>query len=173
MRIKETKVYKFNELSEEAKEYVIRELWMINVDHEWWNYTFKDAKNIGLQIDGFDIERGSYVEGGLIEDAKDVAKAILKEHGESTNTYQTARDFLDNMNREGTIFEKAESYDPDYQEYEESDEYDDLKIEFIQSLCDDYRIILSQEYDGLTGEEAIITSIEANEYEFTENGVMA
>ena len=35
MRIRETKVYPFDELSEDVKEKAIEKLYDINVDHEW------------------------------------------------------------------------------------------------------------------------------------------
>jgi len=50
------------------------------------------------------------------------------------------------------------------------DDCDDLDADFLKSLLEDYRIILSKEYDYLTGEEAIKETIQANEYEFTEGG---
>jgi hypothetical protein len=45
-----------------------------------------------------------------------------------------------------------------------------LEDEFLKTLCEDYRIILSREYDYLTSEAAIIETIEANEYEFKADG---
>lgn len=38
MRIKETKVYPFDELLENAKEKVVAGLWDLNVSFEWWAY---------------------------------------------------------------------------------------------------------------------------------------
>ena len=94
MRIVETKVYKFEELSDEAKEKAIQEFWDINVDFPWWESVYDDAKNIGLVIEEFDLDRGSYVKGKFIEDADCVAKNIIKEHGKSCDTVQTAKDYL-------------------------------------------------------------------------------
>jgi hypothetical protein len=48
-----------------------------------------------------------------------------------------------------------------------------MEGEFLKSLLEDYRIILSKEYDYLTSRESIIETIEANEYEFDENGNIA
>jgi len=47
---------------------------------------------------------------------------------------------------------------------------EDIDAEFLRSLCEDYRIMLQNEYEYLTSEEAIIETIIANEYEFTEEG---
>ena len=57
-----------------------------------------------------------------------------------------------------------------YAEYGDPEDLEDLNKEFLRSLCEDYRIILQKEYEYLTSEEAIIETIEVNEYEFTEEG---
>ena len=62
MRIKttETKVYKFEELTDEQKEKAIEKLYDINVNYDQWDFTYDDAERIGLKLEGFDIDRGSY-----------------------------------------------------------------------------------------------------------------
>ena len=71
MRIKETKVYHFNELSDDAKETAIQELSDINVGYEWWQYNFDDAENIGLKITEFELGRNSHCHGDFIGYAND------------------------------------------------------------------------------------------------------
>ena len=61
-------------------------------------------------------------------------------------------------------------YDPEYEEYNESDDYKELCEEFQRTICEDYLIILQMECEYLTSEEAVIETIEANEYEFTVDG---
>ena len=46
----------------------------------------------------------------------------------------------------------------------------DIEDDFLKSLCEDYRILLQHQYEYLTSEEVIIETIEANEYEFTQDG---
>ena len=156
MRIKETKVYPFDELSDESKEKAVQGLWGINVDYEWWETTFEDAKNVGIAITEFELDRGSYCRG-TIDNAIDTARAILKEHGDSCETWQTAKDFHDTVAKDG----------------EDTADYESLCLEFKYSLLEDYRIILQKEYEHLAGEEAIVETIKANEYEFTEDGKLA
>lgn len=156
MRIKETKVYPFGELSETAKEKAVEKLSDINVDYEWWESTFEDAGNVGIKITSFDTGRGNYCKGD-IDDAVDTARGILKEHGDKCETWQTAKDFHDAVAKDG----------------EETADFEELCSEFKYSILEDYRIILQKEYEYLTGEEAIIETIEANEYEFTEDGTIA
>jgi hypothetical protein len=46
----------------------------------------------------------------------------------------------------------------------------DLDKEFLHNLLEDYRVMLQQEYDYLTSKDAVIETINANEYDFTEDG---
>jgi len=182
MRTIETVVYKFDELSDEAKEKAIENLWDINVDiFDWWDSIHEDAENIGLKITAFDLGRASYVKGDFYGPALDVAKRIIEEHGEQCGTYQTAKDYIAEYNR--LIVEQCQGeadllawpgYERDWdtisEYYPEELDTEDIDNEFLRSLCEDYRIILQKEYEYLTSKEAIIETIEANEYEFTEEG---
>lgn len=96
MRIKttQTKVYKFEELSEEQKEKVLNNLCNINVDYEWYDSTYEDAERIGLKITGFDLDRNRYAKGKFIKSTHEVADLIIKEHGEKCETRIDAENFL-------------------------------------------------------------------------------
>ena len=63
MRTIETKVYKFSELNETAQQAAIQKNCDINVDYNWWEFTYQDAKQVGIIISSFDIDRGSYCQG--------------------------------------------------------------------------------------------------------------
>lgn len=156
MRIKETKVYPFDELSDDAKEKVIKEFGYALLDYEWWESVFEDAKNVGIEITEFELDRGSYCRGN-IDDAIDTAKAILKEHGDTCETWQTAKDFHDAVAKDG----------------EDTEDFESLCLGFKYSLLEDYHIMLQKEYEHLTSEAVIIETIKANEYEFTEDGKLA
>lgn len=163
MRTIRTKVYKFSELSESAQQKAIEKFYDINVDYEWWEFIYEDAANIGLKITGFDIDRASYCEGDFTLSAHEVAANIIRDHGEQCETYKTAQSFLDTVNEIQGKYEELEGYD-----YE--DEMMEAEDEFLKSLLEDYRIMLSNEYDYKTSKEAIIETIEANEYEFKKDG---
>ena len=93
MRIKESKVYEFDELSQGLKDKVIEKLWDINVDHDWWDAIADDAKQIGCDIREFDIYgRTCYLV--LDESPECVAKLILTNHGKHCDTYKVAKSFL-------------------------------------------------------------------------------
>jgi tetratricopeptide (TPR) repeat protein len=170
MRIIETKVYQFDELSDKAKEKAIEQFSDVNIDYEWWQWTYDDAEDIGIKITEFDLGRGSYCRGEFYENAEDVARKIIEQHGEGCETYQTAKNFLADYQKAKKEFEEADDYDPEYMEFEDSGDFDDLRIEFQNSIFEDYRIILEKEYEYLTSEEAIVETIKTNEYEFTEDG---
>jgi hypothetical protein len=163
--------YKFSELSEEAKEKVINKLYDLNVDYEWWESVCEDAKNIGLKITSFDLERNRNAEGEFILSANEVAQNIFNEHGESCETYKTAQSF---MNDWQPVFNNyMDEMHEDYERQESEDKLMDIENEFLKSILEDYSIILQKEYEYLTSEAAIIESIEANDYDFYESGELA
>lgn len=164
-------LYQFSELSDEAKQKAISNLAMINVDGEWWESTYEDAANIGLKITGFDIDRGSYVNGSFTLSANEVAANIFSNHGESCETFKTATAFMDCWQ---PIFnDYMDETSENYESRENEECMQSEEDEFLSSLCNDYLKILRDEYEYLTSEEAIIETIESNEYDFTEDGELA
>lgn len=170
MRTIRIKLYKFNELSESAKQKAIENLSSINVDYEWWEGTYEDAKNSGIEITGFDMDR--YCNGFFIESAQDCANKIVAEHGAICETHKTATQFLKDWKElvakysDGTNTNKVSEEN----EYEFDNEADDLEVDFLKSILEDYRIMLRNEYEYNVSEKAIIDTIEANDYEFTQDG---
>lgn len=157
---KEYQLFTFKELDQDIQEKVISKLYDINVDYDWFEFIYDDAKNIGISIKAFDIDRASYCKIELNEMPRKVATLIMENHGETCETYKTALSFI----------ESADNLDIDLDGYD--DRFDDLVKEFTYSLAEDYRILLSQEYEYLTSEKAIIETIEANEYNFLKDGTM-
>ena len=56
MRTIETKVYEFDELTEEQKEKTTEKLWDVNVNYEWWESVYEDAVRMGALL-GIEIEQ--------------------------------------------------------------------------------------------------------------------
>lgn len=173
MRIKitETKVYKFDELTEEQKDKVIEKHFDINIDYEWWNFVYDDAKQIGLKITEFDIDRGSYCKADFISGAMDTANYIIENHGDKTETYQDAVNYL--KDRKELVVSELKKNEDDEDFTEDDIDFDDLDSEFLKTLKEDYLTILRKEYEYLTSREAIIETINANDYEFNEDGNIA
>lgn len=158
MEKREYNVYKFNELPEDAQQKALENLYDINVDHDWWGGIYDDAKNIGLEITSFNIDRGSYCKGNWLESPYQVIKLIKENHGKNCETYKTAIEYEE-------IFSH-------YQIDENGDVIEDENLEddFRNSLLEDYRIMLQHEYDYLTSKEAVIETINCNDYDFTLDG---
>ena len=163
MKTIEIEIYKFNELSEEAKETALNKLYDINVDNNWWEFTFEDAANIGLKLIEFDLDRNRHAKGEFNLAACEVAANIFKDHGEMTETYKTTFDFM-------------EEWQPVFNEYMKTEEGEDelmeLEEDYLSSLLEDYSIMLQNEYEYRTSEKAIIETIECNEYDFLIDGTM-
>ncbi len=161
MRTIRTKIYKFEELNKDAQQKAVENLYDINVMFNWWENVYEDAANIGLKITGFDIDRGSYVNGDFNLSASEVAANIFRDYGESCSTYKTAAEFM-------------EEWTPVFSKYMETEDGEDILMDieerFLKSICEDYRIILKNEYEYLSSEDAIKETIESNGYEFKQDG---
>ena len=174
MRIKKTKVYPFDELSEDAKEKAVEYLHDINVSHDWWEFTFEDAAQVKLKLTEFDCDGRGYCRGEFIEYAKDTADAIIENHGENCETWQTAEEFIvDSAKLYMTYPVKLDENGDDDNEWQRDEDQKILDAEFLNSILEDYRIILQKEYEYLSSEDAIIETIKCNDYEFTEDGKLA
>jgi hypothetical protein len=168
-----TDVYKFEELSDKAKQTALARPW--DVDDEWWDSTYDDANTIGMEITGFDLDRGSYCSADIYAPQK-TAQLIIENHGEVCDTYKLAAAFLEEITPKQAKYDKCydlcgkwgnnrhsgKIYDL---RFDLSSEIYDLETEFKKDLCEEYRIILQHEYEDLTSEEAITESIKANDYD--------
>lgn len=161
-------LYQFSELSEEAKQKAIEKLNDINVDFDWWKFTYEDAKTIGLKINEFDLYRNRSVKGEFNLSPCEVAQNIFNNHGESCETFKTAKSFMEDWQ---PVFNNyMDESHKDYESQESEDKLIDIESEFLNSLLEDYSIILQKEYEYLCSDIAIIGTIEANDYYFDENG---
>lgn len=152
--IKET--FTFDELSETAQQKALDGLYGINVDYKWGESVYDDAKDIGVNITEFDIYHCS-INGNLMFDIDTICDEIIKDHGEGTSTYNLASEYKTKSN----AIEDNDDYD---------DNYDALTEEFKYEILDAYLNILREEYKYLTSKEAIIETINANQYEFNKEG---
>lgn len=161
-------IYQFSELSDEAKEKAISNLSDINVDFDWWTNTYEDAARIGLKITSFDLDRNRNAKGQFTLSANEVAQNIFNEHGEECETYKTAKSFMEEWQPIFNDYMNENS--ENYESRESEDKLQDLEDDFKNSILEDYSILLQHECEYLQSEKAIIETIEANEYDFTEDG---
>lgn len=167
MRTIQTTVYKFAELSETAKDNAIKDFLNNPIDTEFcWDNIREDGEQIGLKIISLNDRRAN--EGKFVNSASETAKMILENHGEMCETYKTAQNFLSECE---TIQKQAEAEGKDGDEdYWYSDEIEEAEEEFLKSLLEDYRIMYNKNIEHSESDEAIIETIQANEYELTEDG---
>src|ERR1700748_1135724 len=93
MKTIQLKLYQFGELTETGKEKAITDNVDFNVSYNWWDMVYEDARNIGLKITGFDLDRAHYCNAEYMHDAIFTASKITADHGEQTDTYRIAADF--------------------------------------------------------------------------------
>lgn len=156
--IKEINIYKFDELSDEAKEHAIEKLYDLNLYYDWWDYITDDAKDIGLTLIEFDIDRG-YIDLEFHEEPKEVAYLIIKNHGKQCETYKDAVNYLVERHSIKKKIVKPIDYT-----------YEENRDDFLKELSGSYLNLLRSQYEYLTSEEAIIETIESMDYDFTEDG---
>lgn len=172
LEVTEKWLYKFDELSDDAKQKAVQCFHDINVDYEWWDYIYEDAKTIGCKISSFDLDRNKHCDFSLVDGANEIVDKILENHGEDCDTYKLAKSFRtdwdmlvekysDGINKNVVTEENEDDFD---------NEADDLINKFEKDLSECYASSLQREYDYLTSEEAIIETIQANEYEFDIDG---
>lgn len=160
MDIKE-KTYQFKELSPEAQDVAIEEMADINLDGEFYaESTIDEAKTLGIDITDYDLYHLS-IGGKFTESAEDVASKIVAEHGQTCGTYKTASQYLKELS---TLKDGIADMD------DEDIDTEDIDREFLHSILQDYLYLLRREYEYMGSREAIIETIEANEYAFFEDG---
>jgi hypothetical protein len=170
MRNVRTKVYKFNELNETAKQTAINNFLASNFDSTAFDDILEDAKQIGLIIQSIDDHRPN--KGSFKDSALECSAKICQEHGKECETYKTAESFSFDYDK---LVEKysdgVDLYKVSYEnEYEFDQEADELETDFLHSLLEDYRILYNKQIGFESSDEFVTQEIEANSYEFLKDG---
>lgn len=138
-----TEVFTFEELSEEAKQNAIELNAGFNVEYDWWDCTFDDAKNIGLEIEAFDAHRMT-ISGALSESVYDVCILIAADHDESCDTHKLATGYIEEYAKCKQQFNDSLEVDDDL-DFLDSEELEDLEHEFLHDLLQEYLVILKKD----------------------------
>lgn len=161
MKTIEIKVYKFNELDKQTKEKVIENYRYINVDDTfWYDWIIEDFNRLGLDIRSFDLDRGSFSEIH-IEDFEETSKNIIEEFGDSVLIKQTAKNYIDEYNKIQANYKEDEDIER---------ELEILDEEYQKEYSEDILSYLRAKYEWEITDEAVIDTIEANDYDFTTEG---
>ena len=158
----ETKIYTFDELSDEAKQKA-REWYLEGVDSNFtWDTTQEDAAQIGLKIISLDQHRPN--KGIFKGSAPETAELIIANHGEACETHKLARSYL----AERT--ERPSDSDEDADDSEWEDQSEEQDSEFLRALLEAYYRIFERDIEYQASNECVDENIRINEYEFTEDG---
>lgn len=193
-RTLETQVYKFSELSNEAKE-CARAWWREHaLNYEWWDNVYDDAKEcaklIGIQIDkiyfsGFSSQGDGACFEGRYSYTKGAVAAIKAHAPQDTTLHAIAQDLQAIQKR---VFYRASAIVKHtghyYHEHSttiridnDNDAYGDIPQDVEEGIKDALRAFmqwiyrqLEREYEYQLSNECVDETIEANEYEFTDSG---
>jgi hypothetical protein len=163
-------LFTFDELSDTAKDKARNWFREHALDYEWWDFTYEDASNVGIKITGFDLGRGEEITG-KVDQCEATAHLIVKDHGEGCDTYATAAAYL--RERDAAIEAAPKDEAGEVDEYELDAKLDELDEEFTKDILADYLTALRNEYEYRMSDKAVDEDIQANEYEFTEEGKRA
>lgn len=136
----------------------------INVDYPWYDH-MTDGEDGGIVIEEFDLYGGT-ISGKFVTSAEDTARYIIDNHGETCDTYKIARKFFDEYTAHIVPMKiRDPECDP-----EEDDKAIEMMEEFRGRLLKAYLSMLKSEYEYRMSEEAIMETLECNNYEFTRDG---
>lgn len=180
-------LYTFAELSDDAQQHAIEELWDVNVDYDWWDCSYETIKKAGeclgiaCTVSGFDLDRGDYVglcggysyrkgwRAALAHEFGGDTLAALVKIGEELQAAQKTLFWSGYASMESSRYGTRYSADADHGGQHDVDGLVDGLREFEHWAL----TLLRREYDYLTSDDAIKETIEANEFEFDEAGNLA
>jgi hypothetical protein len=186
MREEIIKVYKYDELTEQAKDRALEKLADINTDHDWWDYD-------GL----LDVNQKKWIKYGLKDCLFTYDSIYFGLYQDRHLEFKNLRVTDDNVFRQALgisseLWKRISYYfttekacfreDNTTLEFELEDWEDELTPEenvVLQDAIDTFKdwrqtaeYQLQKNYEYLTSREAIEETIRCNEYDFTEDGKM-
>jgi hypothetical protein len=168
MRTETINIYKFDELSDKAKDRA-RDWWRQGaLDNDWWEFLYDDAKQVGLKITSFDTGRSYEIDGDFIGTPEETADKILAEHGDRCGTWAEANAYKKTLAEFMATAEKDE--DGELATYALENEREDIGREFLRALLEVYLVMLRSEEEYLLSDAVADELLVVNEYEFTEDG---
>ena len=179
MREMNVTVYSFDELSEEAQERALNELRPVDIEPYWYEDTFDTirtaGKLLGLEIDGIYFDTDSYcIFDASYEYVRGAAKAVKAEFPQNTDLHKIASELQDLQKRHFYSLSCEVTEDRTVNRYSCFRFGEDYDCEDLGDIIDDFahwaRIQLRDDAEYRMSDEAVQEAIEANEYEFTEDG---
>ena len=146
MKTIEIKAYEFSELNKKAKDKILCDFIDINTNYDWWDIVYDEFDYLGLKVNSFDIYRQT-IDIEFKNDIKEFCNNVIN-NWHDTDLVNICDDYLVNENNPN----------------KENENY------YKRLIADEVLTTLTNEYDYQSSSEAIIETIEANDYLFTENG---
>lgn len=189
-------LYKFEELSQEAKERAIEKYREHCLDYDWWEFEFEDfneqLKEVGLSCRTFyfDIYRNEFTMGGpSIDDIKKfmisagLTNWLIANELAGKEEINFSLSIMDSNKNNAVYFDDIYREAGEYQGLaliedksiteEERKEFDDMEeklSDFLFNLRKKFLKQLREQEDYLTSDEAIKDTLIANEYDFEVDG---
>tara|TARA_B100000902_G_scaffold108276_2_gene109985 strand:+ start:12452 stop:12979 length:528 start_codon:yes stop_codon:yes gene_type:complete len=172
MRIIETKAYQFEELDEQTKEKAIDNCRYISVDDGFWHEFIKeDLNSIGIELIGFDIDRGSFAEIH-IDDMYISCEKIIESHGGNCEKYKIAERYIEEYNSIKDKMDNLECYENEYSDelMQLDNDLEDLDEEYQKEFSEEVLSMLRREFEYMTSDEHVFEFFDINQSEFTAEG---
>ena len=144
-------IYQFDELSAKAKEKA----------RDWFR---EGALYIGLKITSFELDRRQSITGEFTGGAEHCAKTILREHGDTRDSFKLAQAFLQERQALDSELEESKNGDDEHHTWEIDEQITELEGEFKKDILNDYLDTLQKEADYQLSDESVDEAIQANEY---------
>jgi hypothetical protein len=159
MRTVSTNLYSINELSDSVKAKVLDKYRYEFSDWYYQDITYDAHESSHMSIDEFNLDH-SYIVCEFNTSAEDTAHTVIKNHGESCASYTIASNFLSALS---SLESQPENYDS-------LTAMDFLEEQFLEDMGEYYLNMLKSEYENCSSDEYVTEMLEANGYEFLENG---
>lgn len=161
-------IFRYNELSQEAKKVALEKHRYDQVEYNWWEDDYYNAKQCGVRITGFDLDRRKSIDGEFIWSEIEVAEKIEDEYSDCTDIHKIASNFLKERLRICDSYEFIDG--APIKEDELEAELNELEYQFQKDILGEFWKYLQDQYEYLLSDECVTDYLENNWHYFTENG---
>lgn len=168
MREHITKLYTFNELSDESKEVALDQCRYFQVNDSFWyeDILYDWFNTLGINVVSFNIDYGTIETVIEYPSNKEIAYAILSEYGKQCELYSIASNYLYSLHWCKKDKKNRRSYGRSTICFNR----EEIDQEFLNNIDQEFLAILRNEYEYLISDESVKEMISCNEYELTEDG---
>lgn len=183
MEYKKIRLRRFNELTDEEKEEVIEMYRSINVSFGWYEHLIEDflseiKEKTGIELKSEDVVFNLDRRANFGVYSNPVFNAICEKFGDEISDIFGSKKigvFFSEFPTMGWNYTDFENFKISFYNYVSEDREKEIKeeifniLETICKLSQKYFNLLNEEYEYLISDEAVIETIEANEYMFSDD----